>query len=270
VAQHDLQSASSDLHRDEMSDALPHARTFDREEVALILRDAAQLDTPGVDVPSGEVPQESAGDGLTLAEIARAAAAVGISPAAVTAAWLRRSLVSMRGADGRVHVSHEVAGELTVSDYERLIGDVRTIAGEATIRRIADGVEMDVGEPVGGPGSLTMHVRSAGGVTTLSFWTRAPVLTAGDTVGWALLGIPPVLFPLVAATGGHWQLLGTAAVSLLGTVVGAASGVGVNRWRRTRWLERVEGIVVPITLRLSELIAQRGASDAPRALPDPR
>jgi hypothetical protein len=252
-----------------MSDG-SHRRTFDRDEVALILRDAAQLDTPGVEASSSELPSTTASDGLTLGEIERAASAVGISRASVTAAWLRRGLLSARGEDGRLHVSHALAGELTTADYERLIGDIRTVAGEATIRRLADGVEVEVGAPVGAPGTLTMQVRSEGGSTTLSFWTRAPVLTAGDTVGWAILGIPPVMFPVLAASGGHWHAVGSIMVSLLGTVVGAATGVGVNRWRRARWQERVEGIVVPIALRMSELIAERGVSGAAPALPEER
>jgi hypothetical protein len=252
-----------------MSDGSPHRRTFDRDEVALILRDAAQLDTPGAEASSGELPSTTASDGLTLGEIERAASAVGISRASVTAAWLRRSLLTT-GEDGRVHVSHSLAGELTTSDYERLIGDIRMVAGQATIRRLADGVEVEVGAPVGAAGTLTMQVRSEGGSTALSFWTRAPVLTAGDTVGWALLGIPPVMFPVLAVSGGHWHVAGSIMVSLLGTMVGAATGVGVNRWRRTRWQERVEGIVVPIALRISELIAERSTSGAAPALPEER
>ncbi|MEO8564244.1 MAG: hypothetical protein ABI601_19345 [bacterium] len=78
-----------------------------------------------------------------------------------------------------------------------------------------------------------------------------------DTIGWALLGVPPVMFPVVAVTGGHWHLLGTAIVSLVGIVVGAGVGVGVNRWRTVRWQERLDRIVVPITLRVCELVADR-------------
>ncbi|MEO8564245.1 MAG: hypothetical protein ABI601_19350 [bacterium] len=153
----------------EMSDSSSDGRTYDRDEVALILHEAAQLDTPRVDASSRALPAATGDDRLTLTAIEHAAAAVGIAPAAVTAAWLRRTLGSARDESGRIHVSHDLAGELTTDDYERLVNDIRTIAGPAAIHRIADGVEFEVGYPPGGPGSLAMHVRSTEGATTLSF-----------------------------------------------------------------------------------------------------
>jgi hypothetical protein len=231
------------------------ARTFDRDEVALILRDAAQLDQPDVVEVPGTTLSPAGEDGLTLSEIERAAAAVGIGRSAVTAAWMRHALRDARGKGARTHLTHELAGELSKDAYERLAGEVRTLAAPSAIRRTADGLELDVGAPAGGPGSLTIGIRSSDGVTTLSVWSHAPVMAGGDIASMGLLGAPLFVFPVVAVSGGQWPVAGiVAGLAAAGAAVGMGIGVGARRWRIDRWRERVERAVVPIALRVSELI----------------
>jgi len=254
----------------EMSETPRAGRTFDREEVALILRDAAQLDQPDMVPLPGAAPSDAGEDGLTLAEIEAAAAAVGIGRSAVTAAWMRQALRDAHGDSGHTHLAHELAGELSKDAYERLAGEVRTLAAPSAIRRTADGLELDVGAPAGGPGSLTVQIRSSGGVTTLSLWSNAPVMTRGDIASCGLFGMPAFLFPVVAVSSGQWPAVGAvAALAAAGAAAGAGIGVGVRRWRIDRWHERVERAVVPIALRVSELIAAASAPAPapPRALP---
>jgi hypothetical protein len=246
------------------------ARTFDRDEVALILRDAAQLDQPDVVEVPGTTLAHAVEDGLTLAEIERAAEAVGIGRSAVTAAWIRQALRAAHGESGRTHLTHELAGELSKEAYERLAGEVRTLAAPAAIRRTADALELDVGAPAGGPASLTVQIRSSGGVTTLSLWSNGPVMSGGDIASCGLLGAPMFVFPVVAASGGQWPMAGVvAALAAAGAAAGAGMGFGVRRWRVHRWRERVERAVVPIALRVAELLAagDGSAPGPPRALP---
>ena len=234
------------------------ARTFDRDEVALILRDAAQLDQPDVVEIPGATLAHAGEDGLTLAEIERAAAEVGIGRSAVTAAWMRQALRAAHGESGRTHLTHELAGELSKDAYERLAGEVRTLAAPSAIRRTADGIELDVGAPPGGPGSLTVQIRSSGGVTTLSLWSHAPVMSGGDIASVGLLGAPMFVFPVVAASGGQWPAVGAvAALVAAGAAAGAGMGFGVRRWRVERWRERVERAVVPVALRVAEYLEGR-------------
>ena len=244
-------------------------RTFDRDEVALILRDAAQLDHPDVVEVPGTAVSHPLEDGLTLAEIERAAAAVGIGRSAVTAAWMRQALRDAHARGPRAHLTHELAGELSADAYERLAGEARTLVAPSAIRRTADGLELDVGAPSSGPGSLTIRIRSSGGVTSMSVWSNAPVMTGGDIASMGLLGAPIFVFPVVAASGGQWPVVGAvAALAAAGAAVGAGLGVGARRWRVERWRQRVERAVVPIALRVSELIAADDAPPpAPRTLP---
>jgi hypothetical protein len=263
-----------DAYVSAMNETPGAGRTFDRDEVASILRDAAQLDQPDVvEVAPSTALTDAAEDGLTLAEIARAAEAVGIGRSAVTAAWMRQALraahVASAGSQGRAHVTHELTGELSRETYERLAGEVRTLVAPSAIRRTADGLELDIGAPSGAPGSLTIQIRSSGGATTLSLWSIAPAMSGGDIASLGLLGAPVFVFPVVAASGGQWPAVG--AIAALGAA-GAAAGVGLGavarRWRITRWHERVERAVVPIALRVSELIAAGDASTStPRAQP---
>ena len=254
----------------EMSETPREGRTFDRDEVALILRDAAQLDQPDVVEVPGTTRAPEGEDGLTLAEIERAAAAVGIGRSAVTAAWMRQALRDAPDEGGRTHLTHELPGELSNDAYERLAGEVRTLAAPSAIRRTADGLELDVGAAAGGPGSLTIRIRSTEGVTTLSLWSNAPVMSGGDVASLGLLGMPLFVFPVVAASGGQWPAVGVvAALGAAGAAVGTGLGAVARRWRINRWRERVERAVVPIALRVAELIPAGDASapGAPRGLP---
>jgi hypothetical protein len=231
-------------------------RTFDRDEVALILREAAQLEdrrgSPGAE-PAVSTPEVS-GDGLTLGEIERAAAEVGIGRSAVGAASLRVALRGAHLAGDRFQLVHEIDGELSDEALERLASDVRSLASPAKLQRTADGLEFEIGTPNGEPGSLIVQVRSKHGGTVISAWSHAPALTAGDMAACALLGIPAFLFPVVATAGGQWPALGPAA-AIAAAGAAAATGVtaGVQRVRMNRWREGLATVLVPIAARAAEL-----------------
>jgi hypothetical protein len=243
-----------------MSETPPAARTFDRAEVALILREAAQLDEHGGAAVPSAVPTESGADGLTLAEIERAAAEVGIARSAVATASLSVALRRAHVGTDRVHLVHEVAGELTRDACERLVSEIRTLAAPSDLRRTPDGLEFELGKPNGAPGSLLLQIRSTDGVTTIELWSHAPALTSGDIAGCGLLGIPAALFPVVATSGGQWPAIGAAlALGTAGAAVGTGIGAIVRRRKLDRWRTQLESIVVPLTARVSELASEGGA-----------
>ena len=243
-----------------MSDTPLVRRTYDRDEVALILREAAQLDEHAVTAPASATSADVGADGLTLAEIERAAAEVGIGPSAVATASLSVAIRAAHVGTDRVHVVHEIAGELTRDAYERLVSEIRTLAAPSDLRRTADGLEFEVGKASGAPGSLLVQLRSNDGVTTMELWSHAPTLTSGDLATCGLFGIPVGLFPIVAMSGGQWPELGVALA--LGTA-GAAAGTGIGamarRWKLDRWRTQLEKIVIPLSTCVSELAAEGGA-----------
>jgi hypothetical protein len=251
-----------------MSDTPPVRRTYDRDEVALILREAAQLDEHAITATASATSAEVGADGLTLAEIERAAAEVGIARSAVAAASLSVAMRAAHAGTDRVHVVHEIAGELTRDAYERLVSEIRTLAAPSDLRRTADGLEFEVGKPNGAPGSLLVQLRSNDGVTTMELWSHAPMLTTGDLATCGLLGIPAGLFPVVAMSGGQWPALGVAlALGTAGAAAGTGIGAMVRRWKLDRWRAQLERIVVPLSARVSELAAGHGArtiSETPR------
>jgi hypothetical protein len=239
-----------------MSATPPERSTFDRDEVAHILRDAVELDERGDDERTVVTHAQPALDGLTRAQIEEAASAVGISAAALSAAWMRRALVSSRDEWGRAHVSQELKGALSPAALAQLAHEIRTIAGPAIIRSTTNGVELEVGAPAEGPASLTLRIHTSAGATTISVWSRAPLSSRADIAGCGVLGVPAFLFPVVAASGGHWPTAGIAAgLAAIGATVGAGAGAAFSHWRIARWHARVERIVVPIALRVSEKIS---------------
>lgn len=231
-------------------------RTFDRDEVALILREAAQLDdrraSTGVQRSAGGV--DVGGDGLTLGEIGRAAAEVGIARTAVSAAALRVALRGAHLAADRFQLVHEIEGELSEDALERLASDVRIAVAPTKLQRTADGLELEIGKPNGAPGSLLVQIRSKGGATTISAWSHAPALSTGDIAACALLGIPVSLFPVVATASGQWPALGPAvAIAAAGAAAATGVTVGIQRWRMSRWREQLANVLVPIAARAAEL-----------------
>ena len=250
--------------------AEPHLpiRTFDRAEVESILLEAARLDEVRGSEPRRIASPVGSADGLTLADVERAAAEVGISRAAVSAASLR---VTLREATTgpRASVVHEIAGSLSPAALERLADDLRTRLAASRVRATADGIEVEVGRGEGEPGSLLVKVRSKGDVTTLSAWSAAPVLTRGDLASVAAVGAPAALFPVVASSGGVWPAL-AAALTIGATGVAALAGVGVavNRWRIGRWHQRAADAVITIASCVEALAVERATAQTADPVPE--
>ena len=237
------------------------SRTFARADVERILVEAARLDDAHGAESSGAESSGAAlarvgGDGLTLADIERAAAEVGISRAAVSAAALGVTLRTA-GATPRVHVVHEIPGSLSPDALERLADEVRTRIPSARLRATAEGIEVESGKAEGEPGSLLVKIRSRGNATTLSVWSAAPVLTRGHLAMVALIGVPQILFPVVASSGGQWPAIASGlALAALGVTGAGGVGVAVNRWRMTRWHERAADTVGTIAATAEALVAK--------------
>jgi hypothetical protein len=226
----------------------PHlpVRTYDRAEVESILLEAARLDEMRGSEPRRMASPVSGGDGLTLADVERAAAEAGISRGAVSAASLRVALREATDAP-RTHVVHEIAGSLPPAALERLADDLRTRIPASRVRATADGIDVEVGKGEGEPGSLLVKVRAKGDATTLSAWSVAPALTRGDLAAVAVVGAPAALFPVVASSGGVWPALASAlAIGAVGLAAGTGIGVAANRWRTARWQQRAADAVITI------------------------
>lgn len=252
-----------------MSSTPPNKKTFDRDEVDLILREAARA-SDASQHPSPSLPVRAVDDdGLTLHDIERAAAEVGIAPAAVAAASLRVRLQEAHAAAPRFHHVHEARGALTVDGWDRLASDIRTAIGPADIRRTADGLDLEL-KPSGGElGTLQVQIRSKGGSTSLSIWSDGPVMSRDELLLCGLAGAPPALFPFVAVSGGQWPEIGLfAALASAGAGVGVAAGLAWQRWRLKRWRRRLTEVVAPIALRISELaITSEDRAPSPTAPP---
>ena len=220
--------------------------TFTRSQVESILLEAVRLDEErhgeSASVPLARV----GGDGLTLADVERAGAEVGISRAAVSAAALRVAL-GAPGATARLHAVHEIAGSLSPDALERLADEVRTRIPGSRVRSADDGIDVASGKDDGEPGSLLVKIRSKGDVTTLSVWSAAPVLSRGDLAAVAAIGAPAALFPVVASARGVWPAV-ASSLALGAAGVAAVMGIAAttNRWRIARWHERATEAVITI------------------------
>lgn len=238
-----------------MSDATSHARTFDRAEAESILLEAARLDEARRSDPQSTAIVLADASALTMADLERAAAEVGIGRAAVSAAALRMALRSATSASPRVHAVHEIVGSASADALERIADDVRTHVPLANVRVTANEVEVELGRPNGEPGSLLVKVRARDGATTISVWSAAPALTRTDVAGAAVLGVPALLFPVVASAGGAWTLASTIALAVGGLVVGSGIGFGASRWRVERWNERTADAVQAIVASVERQVA---------------
>jgi hypothetical protein len=229
-----------------MTEPSSSPRTFDRAEVESILLEAARLDEArGAEHRS--VALAPTDDALTLSDIERAAAEAGISRGAVSAASLRVALRAAHAAAPRAHVVHEIAASLSDEALETIADEVRTRVPMSRVQVTRDGIEVALGKQNGEPGSLLVKIRSRGGDTTLSVWSAAPSLSGGDVASLSVLGVPAVLFPVVATSGGSWPALASALALAAGGIAAAAGiGVAASRWRVTRWQERITAAVMTI------------------------
>jgi hypothetical protein len=222
-------------------------RTFDRAEAESILLEAARLDEARGSDPRSAARMRAGGDTLTLDEIGRAASEVGISQAAVSAAAFRVMLRSASSATPRVHAVHEIGGALSADALERIADEVRTHLPSARTRVTAEGIDVELGQANGEPGSLLVKIRARAESTTLSVWSAVPKISRGAVGGLAIVFVPPLLFPVVAAAGGAWPALAsTVAYAASGLALGTGAGLALSRWRIGRWNTQVEDVVAAI------------------------
>jgi hypothetical protein len=230
-----------------MTEPSSSPRTFDRAEVESILLEAARLDEARGFEHRSVALAPTDDDALTLGDIERAAAEAGISRGAVSAASLRVALRAAHAAAPRAHVVHEIAGPLSTDALETIADEVRTRVPTSRVQVTRDGIEVALGKADGEPGSLLVRIRSRGGDTTLSVWSAAPSLSRGDVASLSVLGVPAILFPVVATSGGSWPALASALALAAGGIATAAGlGVAANRWRVARWQERMTEVVMTI------------------------
>lgn len=230
-----------------MTEPSSSPRTFDPAEVESILLEAARLDEARGAEHRSVALARTGDDALTLGDIERAAAEVGISRGAVSAASLRVALRRAHAAAPRAHVVHEIPGSLSAESLETIADEVRTRVPSSRVQLTPDGIEVALGKPDGEPGSLLVKIRSRGGNTTLSVWSAAPASSRADIATVAMLGAPVFVFPAVAISGGVWPALASVlALAAGGVAAGAGIGVAASRWRVARWQERITETVMTI------------------------
>jgi len=239
-----------------MSDPERTKRTFARDEVESILLEAARLDEEHSAEPSEHALARVTSDQLSMQDIERAAADVGISPAAVATASLRIALRSAHQDAARFHLVHEVRGELGADALDRLVADIRTTVALASIARSVDGIEVRIGKEDDAKGSLLVQIRSQRGSTSIALWSSAPAMTTGDVASSSLLGVPVFLFPVVALAGGNWPAIGaTLGLGAAGAAAATAVALAVKQRRIAGWRARVEEIATEIASRVAALTA---------------
>jgi len=230
-----------------MTEPSSSPRTFDRAEVESILLEAARLDEARGAEHRSVALAPTGDDALTLRDIERAAVEAGISRRAVSVASLRVALRAAHAAAPRAHVVHEISGSLSAEALEAIADEVRTRVPTSRVQVGQEGLEVALGKADGEPGSLLVKIRSRGETTTLSVWSAAPSLSTGDVAAVGALGVPAMLFPVVASSGGSWPAL-ASALGLAAVGMAGATGIGVaaSRWRVARWQERITESVMTI------------------------
>lgn len=236
----------------------PASRTYDREELDLILRAAAESQESLV----APVLPPVVRDGLSLAEIQDIGAQVGISRDAIATATLRVALESAHnGQPGWHHVQH-VAGALDSAALAQLADDIRSLAGTVDVRRTSDGLELEIHKRSGELGQLLVSIRTAEGATIISAWSTAPHLGPVELAVCGALGMPAAIFPAVATAGGQWPVLSSLAVlGGIGFVAGTGVTLAWQRWATKRWRSRLISILTPVVARATALAAARSARD---------
>jgi hypothetical protein len=225
-------------------------RIYDGDEVAAILRAAAELDQGRAS--SGSLPARR---GMTLAEVQQIAGEVGISPGAVLAAV--RRVPAPAPHSHRFQQTETVVGEVPEGRMVQLEDELRAVVGpRGNVRRIAGGLEVDVEKS--DLGSLRIVVRSGGGATTATLWSERSRSVESAITGSSLgllggLGLaanaPGAAVMAVAGAAGMGALL------IAGAGVGLGVGLGVWRLTAARWRTRVADLLLEITRRVEAAVA---------------
>jgi hypothetical protein len=219
-------------------------RRYSDEEFAVILRTASEVS----ERPNGRDPLPPRG-GLTLAEIKKIAAEVGLDPERVSraAALLPTGedsvLTRLVGGGPRHRVEQTVKGLVPAGELGRLIQVARTkVAVQGETREVLGGLEWTGSTATTGYG---VSVTPRGGQTNLQAWTNQTETMAGiyGGVGMSVMGI-------VAVTLGK-LVFGETDTGILAAVLSGvppAFLVARSVWKRAakkhrrRLLELLDGI----------------------------
>ncbi|HEX6068392.1 MAG TPA: hypothetical protein VFZ18_01170 [Longimicrobiaceae bacterium] len=241
-------------------------RAYDGDEVAAILRAAAEIDQRRSS--SASLPARR---GMTLAEVQQIAGEVGISPDAVVAA--ARRVPTPAPLSHRFQQTHTVVGEVPDGRMVQLEDELRAVVGpRGNVRRIAGGLEIDVEKS--DLGSLRIVVRSGGGATTATLWSERSRGTESALVGSSLGLLGGLGLAANAPGAAAMAVAGVAGMgALLVAGAGVGLGVGLGIWRLTsvRWRTRVVDLLLEITRRVEAAVeplpANGQANDAAGAPP---
>ena len=261
-----------------MSSAPEDTRRFSDEEVALIIKRAAELQQ------TEQIVEQDRSASMSLVDIEQVAREAGIDPQLVRraaqgldapAAVNRPS--ALAGAPTRLVYERVVEGEISVDEFEALVYEMRRTFGEngvpSVLGRTLAWSSVTTAGPRGHPRgrNIDVSVTVRGGLTTirveeelrnLATAVFAPILAG---VGSMSLG---VLFPLAMATFQSAPVAGAIWVGGMGGLYGIARAIfgrfASKRDRQLRQLiDRLEGMTEEAAKRNSPQI---GAS-SPRSLP---
>jgi hypothetical protein len=225
-------------------------RRYSEEQVALILRRAAQLDA-GLD-------GSDIGDGLTLDEIERIARDVGLAPDLVARAAAqidaREPGAAERIFGGPVHfdAEYETRGELPRERYGDVVAAIRRVLGQSgKTSEVLDGLEW---KSVGETTQVSVTVRPAGGHTKVQVLADrggsamiAYVFPGmGALIGGAIAGA--IIDPASAVQG--IAIMGTAAGA--GFIAARTIWASATRRFRGKFATLVEGVTAQVERGVTE------------------
>jgi hypothetical protein len=261
-----------------MADAPEDSRRFSDEEVALIIKRAAELQHTEQHVEQEKSPS------MSLMEIEQVAREAGIDPQLVrrAAQGLDRPATTSRpsvltGAPTRLAYERVVEGEISVDDFEGFVNEMRRTFGENGVpsvlgRTLAWSSITSVGPRGQGRGrNIDISVTVRGGLTTIRAEEELRNLAVGvfaptmAGVGSATFGL---VFPLVMAASQSAPLAGAAMVASLGGLYAFARGLfgRISRKRDHQLRELVERLERMACDAVEKRQAQISAG-APRSLP---
>lgn len=206
--------------------------------------------------------------GITLAEMERMAAEIGIDPKHVRAAAAEVSGRSATGGPGVIDLEQKVAAELSEEAWDSIVAELRRAFGVAgTVSEVGRAREWDLP-------NLHASVVSRKGSTTVHLMNNHSSEISIAYVMWAIVSLFAAFIAAIAGVkqGGVDQALINA---LIGMAISGAGLLGirisVNNWHR-RQHARMEGLLQRVTglIREHDPAAALVSEVEPQALPEAR
>jgi hypothetical protein len=247
-----------------MSDLPARDRKFSEEEVALIIKRAAELQQ------TQQVEQEPS-NALTLSEVEQIAREAGIDPLLIRKAahGLDRPTETSRpsawvGAPTRLVFERVVDGEIPVDDFEPLINEIRRTFGDNGVpsvlgRTLAWTSSYQGGRRRQGGRMINVNVVSRGGVTTIRVEEELRILAGGLFGGLVGGGGGGTTGVSIAIGAGVFHSFALAAALWVGV---AGSFYALARTIFSRGAIKREVQLRELTLRLEEQITESATSHA--------